>query len=1061
MAIPVGGQNFLKTLFRSDTPAGKAFKYGIDQPTENTATTLEALGYDDAAAGLQSLVTAPENYESAAARFMNPEGEGYNWKDLPLATVEQSGQLAGSMALRAAGAGVGTLAGSPVLGAILAFGGPALFEAVQIAGPVALDRARNRDPQGVEKEPNGQDWAGAMGTAAFSGVLNAIGVKGIPGLNVALGTTGKTIAQTAGAGLREGVTEGLQSVTEQVGSTAFTDKGLTIDPKQALGEGILGTSAGVATTAPAAVIQAVNSMGQTPPTTPDAAVEAMGPFLPTTPDAAVEAMGTTQQFQEGLQQYEQEVPPPDPLDEQNVQADQSDRDAFIETQENYINSFIDNQNIEGTLNSAARANILMDVQDHIRSNFELYDSREPQNTPEQIRQNIDSIVRTEIENRARADSMNVDVAGERDIRFDTPGRTIQDIYGQNVYTQNVYKSSREGGKSYRLPPESPRAGITSIETGIDPMFMTQSVILGNNQAILNNLPKTMTAADAMQKLGIKEVGNWFEPSNQKMVPIANEAINTEVASFLKARKEQKTNVTREEIRDIMHDSISRHETITTEGSDTSREGGYNFSNLSDIFPGLEYRRDSVEKWSQYDARLPEGQNAEDSMYYHQVDDDTHSPHGAGANMWWRGFNVKDPMGEGEGILLAENQSNLHGHSQSKKYDDLYLSDYKAAQEGRGSEKIQKIKDRETRFDFTETLFVDTVEKDTSIIDKGTFGQNVSDLAKGKTPERIGATLEMELGSISPEYQEASRRITDKRHEKAVLRAFKEIVDAQPFGGLGQTFTEEQLLETRDTHPEKDLGVTVDQVVLKILENRGVDAYELAITEGEYARAIQETRDIRFENIVAEDKASLPEKTALAKKYLPALAKKYPSINDLLIQGKAFPTEAELKEVQDFEYSQRIGATEVRPDYPFKNNNAAMNVRSAIVEAIDSGKSFLFLGSSGYGGAPTSTYKNQLKEAERIAKQIGQLTGTDYKEIFKMAESTYAYGAEGPISKYKIDKEWESQGGPYYRLDLRQLKQLIDAKLFPGFVGYKKGGLVTKAQGAGYSMNLGNYGRNYT
>ena len=195
---------------------------------------------------------------------MNLEGEGYNWKDLPLATVEQSGQLAGSMGLRAAGAGVGTLVGSPVLGAILAFGGPALFEAVQIAGPVALDRARNRDPQGVEKEPNGQDWAGAMGTAGFSGVLNAIGVKGIPGLNSAvLGTTGKTIAQTAGAGLREGVTEGLQGVTEQVGSTAFTDKGLTINPKQAIGEGLIGGTTGMVATGPAAVAQAVNSMSST------------------------------------------------------------------------------------------------------------------------------------------------------------------------------------------------------------------------------------------------------------------------------------------------------------------------------------------------------------------------------------------------------------------------------------------------------------------------------------------------------------------------------------------------------------------------------------------------------------------------------------------------------------------------------------------------------------------------------------------------------------------------------------------------------------------------------
>ena len=235
----------------------KALRYGLDQPTENIATTLGALGYDEAEGSLRNLVTAPENYESAAARFMNPEGEGYNWSDLPLATVEQAGQLAGSIGLRAVGAGVGTAIGGPVLGAILAFGGPALFEAVQIAGPVALDRARNNG----REEPNGEDWAGAMGTAAFSGVLNAIGVKGIPGLNSAvLGTTGRTIAKTAGAGLREGVTEGLQGVTEQVGGTAFTDKGLTIDPKQAVGEALIGGTTGMVATGPAAVVQAINNM---------------------------------------------------------------------------------------------------------------------------------------------------------------------------------------------------------------------------------------------------------------------------------------------------------------------------------------------------------------------------------------------------------------------------------------------------------------------------------------------------------------------------------------------------------------------------------------------------------------------------------------------------------------------------------------------------------------------------------------------------------------------------------------------------------------------------------
>ena len=1009
----------------------KAIRYGLDQPTENIATTLEALGYDDAAESLQNFIDAPENYESAAARFMNPEGEGYNWSDLPLATVEQAGQLGGSILSRIGGAAIGGTAGpgGAILGGIL---GPTLFEAVQIAGPVALERARNNG----REEPTGEDWLGALGTAGFSGVLNAVGVKNIGVLN-------STVGKTLQAGVVEGVTEGLQGLTEQVGSTGLTDKGLAIDTKQAIGEGLLGTSAGTAIQGPMAIKQTIDSMEQTP----DAAIEAMGPPTPqTTPDAAVEAMGTTQQFQEGLQQYEQEVPPPDPLDEQNVQADQSDRDAFIETQENYINSFIDNQNIEGTLDRTARANVLMDVQDHIRAEFEFFDSRLPENTPDQIRQNLDEFIESEIRKRQRAEEIDTTTITGSDLRFDTPGRTIQDVY-----------SFADMTNSYPLPG-SPRAGITSIETGVDPMFMTQSVILGNNQAILNNLPKTMTAADAMQKLGVKEVGNWFEPSNQKMVPIANEAINTEVASFLKARKEQKKKVTREEIRDVMHDSISRHENMTTKGPDTRWEGGHTYNNLEDIFPGLDYRRDSVEKWSQYDARLPEGQNAEDSLYYHQYDEDMHSPHGAGTNMWWRGFNVNDPMGEGEGILLAENQSKLHGRVAAKKYDDIYLSDYQGAVDPKQKQEVERIRTRMNRFDASETKLVDMIDKAPFPLgEKSTFGQNVSDLARGKTPERIGAALEMELGSTNIKYQEASRRITDEISEKTSLRAIKEIVDAQPFGELGHTFTEGQLLETRDVSPATYGFI---RIVLTALENRGVDAEELAITEPEYAEAIKETLDVEQEAIRAEDKASLPEKIKLAKKYLPLLAEKFPVINDLLIQGKNYPTEAELEKVRKFDYDQFQGTTNVKPDYPFKNNNAAMNVRSAIVEAIDSGKSFLFLGSSGYSDSPGSPYKMQLKEAERIAKQIGKLTGTDYKEIFKMAEMK-TEGAQGEQTTYKINDDWKDTGGPYYRLDLRQLRQLIDAKIFPGFKGYKKGGLVTKAQGAGYSMNLGNYGRNYT
>ena len=49
---------------------------------------------------------------------------------------------------------------------------------------------------------------------------------------------------------------------------------------------------------------------------------------------------------------------------------------------------------------------------------------------------------------------------------------------------------------------------------------------------------------------------------------------------------------------------------------------------------------------------------------------------------------------------------------------------------------------------------------------------------------------------------------------------------------------------------------------------------------------------------------------------------------------------------------------------------------------------------------------------------------------------------------------------FYRLDIRPLRALIEAEEFEGFIDMKHGGLVTKAQGAGYNINYGDYGRSY-
>ena len=239
-----------------------ALRFAVDQPLENFGTTLQAMGYDKQGQFLKDLLETPENYEVATEKFLNREGEGFDFSYLPRSVLEQVGQLAGSLATRAGfavgGAAVGGLPGAAA-GALL---GPALFEAAQIAGPVALARAQANG----REEPNWQDWTGATGTATASGLLNAFGVRGLGKLNTTI----------YGAAAREGVTEGLQGLTEQIGSTALTDQGLEIDPKSAVGEAIIGGTTGAAFQAPVSARTLVDQLKQeidTPPavatTTPE------------------------------------------------------------------------------------------------------------------------------------------------------------------------------------------------------------------------------------------------------------------------------------------------------------------------------------------------------------------------------------------------------------------------------------------------------------------------------------------------------------------------------------------------------------------------------------------------------------------------------------------------------------------------------------------------------------------------------------------------------------------------------------------------------------------------
>tara|TARA_R110002110_G_scaffold379703_2_gene590245 strand:- start:21 stop:8975 length:8955 start_codon:yes stop_codon:yes gene_type:complete len=219
--------------------------FGLTQPLRNIGRSAEALGADTISDTLQS-IPSPEGYQPATDRFMEPqEGDfslgGFGLGYLPRAIVEQSGQLAGSLATSVGGRGVGAVVGSafgPVGtaagGAIGSVAGPAIFGALQVLGEIAFSRAEKNN----REEPNAEDIVASLGTSVLVGAVDAFSAK------VLLGAAPNLVGKLVKGGVTEGATEAIQSSVEQVGGSLGTEEGLTFDVKQAIGEGIIGAGIG-------------------------------------------------------------------------------------------------------------------------------------------------------------------------------------------------------------------------------------------------------------------------------------------------------------------------------------------------------------------------------------------------------------------------------------------------------------------------------------------------------------------------------------------------------------------------------------------------------------------------------------------------------------------------------------------------------------------------------------------------------------------------------------------------------------------------------------------------
>ena len=234
-----------------DTSKWSAFQYAADQPLEEIGKTLELLGAEGVGKWLREITEMPENYESATKAFINQQDKefwfDYEWSYLPRMAMEQAGQLVGSVAGKLVGAGIGGAITKHPYGALVGgYLGSSMFEAIQILGQTVVERAARDDPPRGPDELTWEDWTVAAGTAGIAGLLNAIGVKNLPGLNRGLQ---QAMKQTVKATGRELVTETAQSIVQEGGSGLGTEEGLRPAEEfiqEAVAEGIAGgTTAGV------------------------------------------------------------------------------------------------------------------------------------------------------------------------------------------------------------------------------------------------------------------------------------------------------------------------------------------------------------------------------------------------------------------------------------------------------------------------------------------------------------------------------------------------------------------------------------------------------------------------------------------------------------------------------------------------------------------------------------------------------------------------------------------------------------------------------------------------
>lgn len=217
------------------------FAGGLGRGIQGYANTAEKLGVGgDVAKSANQLgeAIASGQRESATQRFMNPkQGDttvfGFGVGSIPGAIAESGAGMLADLGAMAAGGAVAGPAGAIAL--------PMASYGLREYGTQLDQRVANQGGAPA----TGTDQAATAASVLAQSALNRLALGKVGG-GASVGNRGlvEGAKRIAGATGTEAVTEGAQQLTEQVGATAGTQKGLTIDPRELAGAAVLGGATG-------------------------------------------------------------------------------------------------------------------------------------------------------------------------------------------------------------------------------------------------------------------------------------------------------------------------------------------------------------------------------------------------------------------------------------------------------------------------------------------------------------------------------------------------------------------------------------------------------------------------------------------------------------------------------------------------------------------------------------------------------------------------------------------------------------------------------------------------